>query len=177
MPCSCFRPSKLVIDEKVIVVTIQYRLGALGFFRSGDSVLPGNVGLWDQNLAIRWVKDNIQAFAGDPDLITIFGESAGSMSVGLQMFSPQSRGLFKRVIMQSGAPLSMSQFEELIDRKAALKAIAELFECEGDTTVELVACLKQQPAADFFTKATEYSRKGALTSGMFFPCVDGKYTD
>lgn len=176
MHTSAFRPAKLVVDEKMVVVTIQYRLGALGFFSSGDDALPGNLGLWDQNLAIRWVKDNIQAFGGDPDVITIFGESAGSMSVGLQMFSPQSRGLFKRAIMQSGAPQTASQLQNLVDLKASFKAIADLFECEGDSNVELLECLKRQPAVEFFNKSTEYAQSSALNA-VFFPVIDGENTD
>ena len=99
-------PSELITENDVIVVVIQYRLGILGFLSSGDDVSPGNYGLWDQTLAIRWVKDNIRAFGGDPDSMTIFGESAGAASVGYQILSPASRGLFSRAILQSGTPLS-----------------------------------------------------------------------
>ena len=99
-------PSELITENDVIVVVIQYRLGILGFLSSGDDVAPGNYGLWDQTLAIRWVKDNIRAFGGDPDSMTIFGESAGAASVGYQILSPASRGLFSRAILQSGTPLS-----------------------------------------------------------------------
>ena len=93
----------------VIVVTLNYRLGILGFFTSDylkeeDAAHPtsGNYGLLDQNMAIKWVNENISNFGGDPSNITIFGESAGSMSVCLHMIMPISIGLFKRVIMQSG---------------------------------------------------------------------------
>ena len=99
-------PSELITENDVIVVVIQYRLGILGFLTSGDDLSPGNYGLWDQTLAIRWVKDNIRAFGGDPDSLTIFGESAGAASVGYQILSPASRGLFSRAILQSGTPLS-----------------------------------------------------------------------
>ena len=99
-------PSELITENDVIVVVIQYRLGILGFLSSGDDVSPGNYGLWDQTLAIRWVKDNIRAFGGDPDSMTIFGESAGAASVGYQILSPASRGLFSRAILQSGTPLT-----------------------------------------------------------------------
>ena len=104
-------PSELVTENDVIVVVIQYRLGILGFLSSGDDVAPGNYGLMDQTLAIRWVKDNIRAFGGDPDSMTIFGESAGAASVGYQLLSPMSRGLFSRAIFQSGTPLSRWAFD------------------------------------------------------------------
>ena len=99
-------PSELITENDVIVVVIQYRLGILGFLSSGDDVAPGNYGLWDQTLAIRWVKDNIRAFGGDPDSMTIFGVSAGAACVGYQILSPASRGLFSRAILQSGTPLA-----------------------------------------------------------------------
>ena len=88
-----YTPSELVTENDVIVVIIQYRLDALGFLSSGDDTVPGNFGLWDQNLALRWVKTNIAAFGGDPESMTVFGESAGAVSVGFQMLSPVSKGL------------------------------------------------------------------------------------
>ena len=88
-----YTPSELVTENDVIVVVIQYRLDSLGFLSTGDDTVPGNFGLWDQNLAIRWVKTNIGAFGGDPESMTVFGESAGAASVGYQMVTPASTGL------------------------------------------------------------------------------------
>ena len=93
----------LAISGGVIVVTINYRLGVMGFFTTGSEDAPGNVGMLDQVMALRWVQDNIRVFGGDPEVVTIFGESAGAWSVGSHMISPLSRGLFKRAITQSGA--------------------------------------------------------------------------
>ncbi|XP_013779867.1 acetylcholinesterase-1-like [Limulus polyphemus] len=87
----------------VIVVSMNYRIGVLGFFSAGTEDAPGNMGLHDQYLALLWVKNNIFAFGGDPDKITIFGESAGAVSVSLHLVSPWSRGLFNRAILQSGS--------------------------------------------------------------------------
>ncbi|KAB7500173.1 Carboxylesterase 1C [Armadillidium nasatum] len=98
---SLYGPKALVNDEIVLVV-IQYRLGVFGFFSTADPVLPGNMGLKDQQLALKWVKENIKYFGGNPDSITLFGESAGAASVHYQMLSPGSKDLFHRVIMQSG---------------------------------------------------------------------------
>ncbi|XP_053385646.1 bile salt-activated lipase-like [Mercenaria mercenaria] len=86
----------------VIVVTLNYRLGVLGFFSTHDPKAKGNYGLWDQHIAIRWVYENIAAFGGDVTNITIFGESAGSRSVIYQMLYPGNKGLFKRAIAESG---------------------------------------------------------------------------
>ncbi|KAK7100334.1 neuroligin-4, X-linked-like [Littorina saxatilis] len=90
----------------VVVVTINYRLGALGFLSTLDAASPGNNGLLDQILALKWVKDNIALFHGDPNDVTIFGQSAGSGSVSLLRLSPLAQGLFSKAIMESGVSLS-----------------------------------------------------------------------
>ncbi|CAG2110334.1 unnamed protein product, partial [Medioppia subpectinata] len=87
----------------VVVVTVNYRVGPLGFFYGGDETAPGNAGFYDQLLALKWVRENIHLFGGDKDQITIFGFSAGSWSVSAHILSPLSKGLFKRAIMQSGS--------------------------------------------------------------------------
>ncbi len=92
----------------VVVVTVNYRLGPLGFMRLADVTngkIPatGNEGILDQVAALRWVRDNIAEFGGDPGNVTIFGESAGGMSVGTILAMPSGRGLFHKAILQSGA--------------------------------------------------------------------------
>ncbi|KAM7291875.1 hypothetical protein ISCGN_028446 [Ixodes scapularis] len=87
----------------VVVVSMNYRLGSLGFLHGSTESAPGNQGLLDQALALRWVRDNIACFAGDPGSVTLFGESAGSQSVLFHLLSPVSRPLFQRAIMQSGS--------------------------------------------------------------------------
>ncbi|ETN67804.1 acetylcholinesterase 2 [Anopheles darlingi] len=92
----------------VIVASMQYRVGAFGFlylapYLNGmEEEAPGNMGMWDQALAIRWLKENAKAFGGDPDLITLFGESAGGSSVSLHLLSPVTQGMSTRGILQSG---------------------------------------------------------------------------
>ncbi|KAI0978836.1 hypothetical protein GJ496_007999 [Pomphorhynchus laevis] len=90
----------------VIVVSIQYRLGILGFLYVGNNVSPGNQGLLDQYMAIKWVYENIDYFGGDQQQITLFGESSGAVSVGIHMLSPLSSQYFQKGIMQSGSPLA-----------------------------------------------------------------------
>ncbi|CAG7829375.1 unnamed protein product, partial [Allacma fusca] len=90
------------MDEDVVYVNPNYRLGVLGFLNTGDTAARGNMGLKDQVLALRWVKDNIQSFGGDPNNITIFGESAGGASVHYLTLSPSTKGLFNKAIIQSG---------------------------------------------------------------------------
>uniref|UniRef100_A0A182ITJ1 Carboxylic ester hydrolase n=1 Tax=Anopheles atroparvus TaxID=41427 RepID=A0A182ITJ1_ANOAO len=98
-------PEYIMDTGRVILVTIQYRLGVLGFLATGDSAAPGNFGLKDQTLALQWVQRNVRHFGGDPRLVTIFGQSAGATSVHMHMISPLSRGLFQRAIMMSGNAL------------------------------------------------------------------------
>jgi len=102
-------------NQDVILVTMNYRLGSLGFLRyqGKDAAIDGNFAILDQQLAMQWVKDNIESFGGDPGQITLFGESAGSMSTGLHLFSvPKSNDLFRAAIMESnimGVPYNTPQ--------------------------------------------------------------------
>ncbi|XP_072939633.1 bile salt-activated lipase-like [Epargyreus clarus] len=96
---------RFLVRHDVILVTLNYRLGPYGFMCLDTPDVPGNQGLKDQLSALRWVKDNINAFGGDVNKITIFGESAGAVSVDLHLMSEQEN-LFSKVIMQSGAALS-----------------------------------------------------------------------
>ncbi|KAF7996984.1 hypothetical protein HCN44_005261 [Aphidius gifuensis] len=107
-----YGPDFLVADN-VVVVAMNYRLGALGFLSLDIPEATGNMGLKDQLLALKWVKKNIQKFGGDPKKVTIFGESAGSDSVMLHQLSPASRGLFRGAIGMSGSPLNPWGFAPL----------------------------------------------------------------
>ncbi|XP_069689677.1 acetylcholinesterase-like [Periplaneta americana] len=136
----------------VIVASMQYRVGSFGFlyltpFFGGDSEeAPGNMGMWDQALAIRWLRDNAAAFGGDPELITLFGESAGGGSVSLHLISPVTRGLARRGIMQSGtlnAPWSYMTAEKAADIG---RVLVEDVGCNSSQLTEspskVMACLR-----------------------------------
>lgn len=102
---------------KTVVVTINYRLGALGFLSTGDVNSPGNYGILDQAMALRWVYDNIEFFNGDRHLITLFGPGAGAGSAGLLMLAPETRNLVSKVIAQSGS--AMADWALVTDRNRA----------------------------------------------------------
>jgi para-nitrobenzyl esterase len=129
----------------IVVVTINYRLGALGFlahpaFASRHSGPAGNYGLMDQQAALRWVKHNIARFGGDPDNVAIAGQSAGGVSVLAHLVSHGSRGLFQRAIVQSGA-FALNQVP-LADAEAFGETIADKVGCTDQSAV----CLRDKPA-------------------------------
>ena len=133
----------------IVVVTVNYRLGVFGFFAHPalkDEGSPlGNQGLLDQRRSLEWVRDNIEAFGGDPNNVTIFGQSAGAGSVCLQVTSPGSRGLFHRAIGESGAckGLSGGAAANVADD---IIAYAADHGCEGN---DVLSCLRDKPVSEF----------------------------
>ncbi|XP_039452079.1 juvenile hormone esterase-like [Culex pipiens pallens] len=128
---SIIGPEYFMDTRRVILVTFQYRLGVFGFLSTGDEVAPGNFGLKDQVMALRWVKHNIAYFGGNPDLVTIFGQSAGGASVHMHMISLMSDGLFSRAIVMSGnaiAPWNIPTEDplSLAQRQAEAVGIAQV---------------------------------------------------
>ncbi|XP_052562844.1 juvenile hormone esterase-like [Culex pipiens pallens] len=101
-----YGPERLMDTRKVILVVIQYRLGAFGFLSTGDSSSQGNYGLKDQSMALRWVQSNIEMFGGDPTQVTLVGQSAGGAAVQMHMMSRLSRGTFQQGVSMSGTVLA-----------------------------------------------------------------------
>lgn len=99
-------PEYFMDNRNVILVVGAYRLGAMGFLSTGDNNAPGNLGFKDQLVTLKWVKRNIEYFGGDPNSVTIFGNSAGAWSVHLHMLSPASNGYFHRAIIMSGSAIA-----------------------------------------------------------------------
>ncbi|KAK2587558.1 hypothetical protein KPH14_003687 [Odynerus spinipes] len=93
-------------DQQVILVVMNYRLGPLGFFSLGSKPAPGNYGLKDMVLALKWVKENIEQFGGDPNLVTLMGQSAGAGATHILALSKQTEGLFDKYILHSGSALA-----------------------------------------------------------------------
>ncbi|XP_050097903.1 juvenile hormone esterase-like [Anopheles aquasalis] len=139
-----FGPERILATQRVLLVTIQYRLGVFGFLSTGDTVVPGNAGMHDQVLALKWVQRHIRPFGGNPDQVTIFGESAGGASVQFHMISPLSRSLFHKAIIMSGSALAAWSLPiddplALARRQAKLLGITEADEL---TSTELVDVLR-----------------------------------
>ena len=135
-----------LLDHGVIVVTINYRLGALGFL--ADAALAsypgapsGNYGLEDQQAALRWVQRNIRGFGGDPRDVTLFGESAGGLSVLAQLVSPGARGLFQRAITESGT------YNQTQQPLAAAEAAGAVFAAKVGCASNTAACLRSLPVS------------------------------
>nr|AME15817.1 carboxylesterase [Bactrocera dorsalis] len=140
-------PDYLMMKD-VILVTIAYRLGPLGFLSLHDPTVgtPGNAGLKDQLLGLQWVKENIKNFNGDPNNITLFGESAGSASTHFMMLSPLAKGLFHKAILMSGTVLCPWALSPL---KALPKRLAQANGYTGDDNDhDVLEYLQQLPAAD-----------------------------
>ncbi|KQQ97735.1 carboxylesterase/lipase family protein [Deinococcus sp. Leaf326] len=157
----------LAREQGVTVVTLNYRLGALGFLAApaladgtGGS---GNYGLMDQQEALRWVRRNIAAFGGDPRNVTVFGESAGAMSICAQLASPLSRGLFDRAILQSGPCTPQGITTPLSSALTTGSAYARALGCAPQDA----ACLRAVPAARLLDVPVPGSRvPGAVELGI-----------
>ena len=185
-----YNPSALVAHH-VIVVTFNYRLGALGFLAhpaladkpGGPS---GDYGLMDQQAALRWVQRNIRSFGGDPANVTIFGESAGGQSVLLQLVSPTAHGLFERAIAESGG-YALGQ-----DSLASAESAGQAFAAKAGCASQTAQCLRSLPVAtiladqdqtgatiDIDGQVLTKSLKTALASGQFnrVPIIDGSNHD
>ncbi|CAH1394570.1 unnamed protein product [Nezara viridula] len=134
----------LLMDRDIVLVTLNYRLGPLGFMSLGDDILPGNNGMKDQVLALKWVKQNIAAFGGDPNSVTIAGFSAGSASVHYHVLSPLSKGLFKAAICASGSSLNPWTFAENSREKALF--VARGLGCPTENSLSVIRCLRDRPA-------------------------------
>ncbi|XP_795830.2 cholinesterase 1 [Strongylocentrotus purpuratus] len=161
----------LVAVGDVIVVTINYRLAIFAQFSTEDEESPGNYGMLDQVAALEWVYNNIEAFGGDKNRITIFGESAGSASVSFHLVSKLSRQFFNQAIYQSGTVFSPWAFKD--DPVAELEKAQELgreIGCEDTVSSSaLVSCLRNADAVELSTAADKvYESQYPVTLDGFF---------
>ncbi|KAK9508185.1 hypothetical protein O3M35_007905 [Rhynocoris fuscipes] len=164
---------KYLLDQDIILVTFNYRLGPLGFLSTEDEVIPGNNGLKDQSLLLRWVKKNIRLFGGNPDSVTIAGTSAGSSSVHYHMISPLSKGLFHRSFSMSGTVLiPWAQAENSLEKA---KKLAEIFNCSAGNSLEIKQCLKQVDGEKLVKASTEFMPWLYLPLAPFGPVVEARH--
>ncbi|XP_037078667.1 venom carboxylesterase-6-like [Pollicipes pollicipes] len=162
------------MDEQVVLVTLNYRLGPFGFLTTADAHAPGNYGLHDQVLALEWVQANIEAFGGNRDDVTIFGESAGGASVGLQVLSPRSRGLFAKAISQSGA--SFCSFGASGEPQGQMaREHAEVLNCDTTSSLAVVDCLRQKPAEEVLSAMSKFTQDALMGMAILYkPRVDAE---
>jgi para-nitrobenzyl esterase len=184
-----YLPSKLVADG-VTVVTINYRLGALGFLAhpalADGRGQSGDYGLMDQQAALRWVQRNIASFGGDPHDVTVFGESAGGLSTLSQVASPQARGLFQRAIVESGS-YNLTQAS-----LASAESAGETFAAQAGCADQTAACLRRLPVSTILanedtagytpnvnSEVLPETLKTAFATGHFnrVPIIDGTNRD
>jgi para-nitrobenzyl esterase len=145
---AAFDPSVLVSTQKIIVVTINYRLGALGWLAHpalDDNGIAGNYGLMDQQLAFKWVRDNIEHFGGNAHRVTIGGESAGGLSTSSNLASPTAKGLFHAAIIESGAYMLFT-VRPVAAQEALGVSFATAVGCTG-MDPQIAACLRNAPFA------------------------------
>ncbi|XP_023311618.1 venom carboxylesterase-6-like [Anoplophora glabripennis] len=159
------------IENEAVLVSFNYRIGILGFLSTEDDVIPGNYGMKDQVLALKWVRDNIASFGGNPDSVTIVGLSAGAASVHLHYFSPLSKGLFVRGISQSGSAVAPFGIRKNALKRA--KKLAVLVDCPDSPSEELKSCLKQKPAQTLLEQLVHfYSFVNMVPLIPFAPVVE-----
>jgi para-nitrobenzyl esterase len=167
----------------VIVVTINYRLGVMGFF--AHTVLTaesphhssGNYGLLDQIAALQWVQQNIAQFGGDPENVTLFGESAGSIDATILMTSPLVKGLFRRVIAESGPAFGLGPALKLAEAEAVGKALGQTAAGESVTQAKALETLRQMPAEQVAaleqrvvtTRFKSFDPNGSVVDGWLLP--------
>jgi len=145
--------AKYMMEQDIVFVAMQYRLGALGFLTTEDTAAPGNYGLQDQLAALRWVNQNIHLFGGNKDLVTLMGHDAGGASAHYHLLSPRSEGLIKRVISLSGSALCW--WANLPNQAATTNKLAKGMDCPTESSTELLNCLREKDAKEMLSKQNE----------------------
>lgn len=166
---------KHLLRKQVIVVTINYRLGAFGFLCLRTQGAPGNVGLKDQLAALKWIKKNIEYFGGNSNSVTLFGESVGAASINYLLVSPKAKGLFHRAILQSGTLL----MPQAIDNNpvASASLLAARLGYNSTDPDELLNIFTNVPADDIIKGSYIDQTNDALAPYVFRPCIEAPSTD
>ncbi|XP_048759521.2 uncharacterized protein LOC125669117 [Ostrea edulis] len=165
--------SRIASNGNVIVVTINYRLGMFGFPSLKNSDVDENVAIWDQMLALNWIKENIEDYGGNSFDVTIFGQSAGGFSVNLLMLIPRNKGLFHRAIIESGATNSPMAFKT---SSTVGRTIGENAGCNQLNQTKFLQCLRSLNADVIVNKTVEYSANpgfDVFSELVWTPVLDG----
>ena len=170
---SVYEPVRFV-KQGVIVVTLNYRLGYLGFFAQSaidaEGHLNGNYGLMDQQFALKWVQKNIAGFGGDPAKVTVFGESAGGQSVYAQLASPLAAGLFRGAIAESGSYSEFQDYFDYIVTVAQAETVGTTAVPSGAAIADSVGCANQEASC---LRAVPAATMVAQEPSPLYPFVDG----
>ena len=161
-----YEGADLVLQGDIVLVTINYRLGVFGFldFSFLDDSFSTNCGLWDALAALKWINENIEAFGGDPDNVTVSGQSAGAVAACLLSMNDEAKGYIKRVIMMSGIPTF------LFTREQSQKIAKDFLDFVGIGDAE---ALLAKPALELSERQREFVLSYPLGSATFAPCIDG----
>ncbi|XP_031636223.1 venom carboxylesterase-6-like [Contarinia nasturtii] len=162
------------LDHDIVLVTANYRVGPLGFLSTEDASCPGNFGLKDQAMVLKWIQQNIQRFGGDPDSVTICGASAGGASVTYLMMSPLTDSLYSKGIAMSGtnlAPWAQPAHRGVAKKRA--KYFAEYFNCYSPNDwPKTIECLRHVPAANISVAFYDFFEFDTDPMVLFQPVVE-----
>ncbi|XP_055857560.1 juvenile hormone esterase-like [Episyrphus balteatus] len=139
-----------LLQEGVVVVTFNYRLGVLGYLSLPEAGIPGNAGLKDQVLVMKWIRQNISQFNGDPNNITLFGQSSGGSCTHLHLFLDNSKNLFQKAIIHSGVIIMPSMIDD--DAPAKTRNLAKLVGCTSEDPHEILKFLQSYNNLEEFLK-------------------------
>jgi para-nitrobenzyl esterase len=160
-----YRP-ELLVEQGLVVVTLNYRLGALGFLSADTAGVSGNQGLRDIQLALAWLQGRVRLFGGDPARVTVAGQSGGAWAVALLLASPRSVGLLAGAVLQSGPVLGPGYTYDTRQVGAEKgRRLAEAVGCPGEPPEELEACLLEVPVEDIVRFKADFSRS-STSMGM-----------
>lgn len=159
------------MEQGVVLVGINYRLSVEGFLCLGIKEAPGNAGLKDQIAALKWIQENIKAFGGNPDDVTLFGESAGAVSTSFMILSPAAKGLFHKAILQSGSSLAPWALQH--DPISAASTLVKKLGYNTRNPREIYRILSKKTTKELIKTISDYEDKFCVAeTHIFVPCIE-----